>query len=270
MPFVRSVVGWIAWAVATVVCGTLALLVGWIPPRGRYMWPFAQIWSRTFLGITGVRVRGEGPELPTGTPFVFVGNHESLLDIPLVFAALPRPARFMAKKILFHIPFVGWNMWLAGFIPVDRANRKKAIAALESAIRRMKVGNPVLVFPEETRSPEGILLPFQKGAFVLAMKAGIPIVPIGIEGTRHRMRKGGLLVTPGEVVLRWGEPIPTAGLPNSERIPLIVRARAEVQALRGGGAMAAKDVATLPGREELAAATGGAAPPAEPAPTAGE
>jgi 1-acyl-sn-glycerol-3-phosphate acyltransferase len=247
----RSFFGWIAWTLATIVFGSLALFVSWIPPRGRFMWPLARGWSRVFLGITGVRVRGEGPELPADSPFVFIGNHESLLDIPAAFAALPRPARFLAKKILFLIPFVGWNMHLAGFIPIDRGDRRKAVAALDAAARRMRAGNPILVFAEETRTRGGVLLPFQKGGFILAIKAQIPIVPLGIDGTAELMTKGSGVARSGEVVLRWGDPIPTVGLHLHDRNALMATVRGEVQRLRGGGPIIPRDVASAPGREEL-------------------
>jgi len=251
MRLLRSLFAWTAFAIATAVCGTLALFVAWIPPRGHLMWPFARIWSKTFLWTGGIRIKTEGPEVPGDRPFVYVSNHESLLDIPAIFFALPRPARFLAKKILFYIPWVGWNMWLAGFIPVDRANRKRAARAIDAAARRMQTGAPILVFAEETRSPEGTLLPFQRGGFLLAMKARLPIVPVGIDGTRRLLKKGGFILTPGTVTVRWGEPIETASLHHRDRDELIRRVRAEVQRLRGGGEIVPKDVATDPGKEEL-------------------
>ena len=254
----RSTLAWIAFTIASVVCGTLAPIFAFVKPRGRGMRPFARGWSRSFLATSGIRVRGEGPEIPRDRPVVYVGNHESMVDILVLFLALPTPIRFLAKKQLFFIPWVGWNMWAAGFVPIDRTNRRKAVHALEKAAENMKTGVPLLVFPEETRSPDGILLPFQKGGFMLAMRAGATIIPFGIDGARERLRKGGLAITPGEVVVRWGDPIDTAGLSPKERESVMSKTRAAIQELRGGGPMVARDVAEKPGRQELAEAGAGA------------
>ena len=113
------------------VVGTAALFAYWIPPRGRWWFLCARIWSWPFLRAAGIRVETEGPEIDP--PFVYVANHESLLDIPVLLTRLPRSARFLAKKVLFYLPWVGWNMWMAGFVPIDRARRRRARRASRTA-----------------------------------------------------------------------------------------------------------------------------------------
>lgn len=199
----------------------------WTGPRG---------WSRSLLWAGGVEVDFEGLEhLEPGRPAVLVANHESWYDVFALAGHLPVDYRFVGKKALAKVPFFG-PAWLAcGHIPIDRSNRKAAIESLRIAgekIRREKA--VVVMFPEGTRSEDGTLLPFKKGAFVLALDMGVPIIPVGVSGSRALMPKGAFLVRPGRIRVRIGPPIEVDGWTVADRGRLLELARAEVERLRSG------------------------------------
>lgn len=219
-------------AVDTVILGSYGTLVGGIPPRGDWTRKGARLWARIILWSAFVRLQVEGAERVGAGPVVFMSNHESWLDIPALLVAIPGQVRFLAKKTLFGIPFLGWAMRAMGFIPVDRQNRRTAIKSFDEAAARIRAGRSVLVFPEETRTPDGSLLPFQRGGFLIALKAGLPIVPVGIQGARGVMPKKSYVIRPGTIVVRFGEPIPTAGLGVTSKSELMERVRAAIEGLR--------------------------------------
>ncbi len=227
-------------AANTVVFGTYGALVGFIPPRGDWTLAGARWWARGVLLGGFVRLRHEGRErVPRGEPVVFMANHESWLDIPALLAAIPVQVRFLAKKSLFKVPFLGWAIAAMGFIPVDRENRREAVRSFEEAAARIRRGRSVLLFPEETRSMDGNLLRLQRGGFLIAIKAGIPIVPVGIEGAGRCLGKHNYLIRPGTVIVRFGDPIPTAGRGVTEKGVLMERVRVEMERLRGNSGRAA-------------------------------
>jgi 1-acyl-sn-glycerol-3-phosphate acyltransferase len=223
--------------VNTVVSGLLGTIVGFIPPRGDWTLRGARLWARGVLLGGFVRLRSRGRELvPRDTPVVFMSNHESWLDIPALLATIPVQVRFLAKKSLFSWPFFGWAIASMGFIPVDRKNRRDAVKSFEDAAARIRAGRSVLIFPEETRSTDGKLLPFQRGGFLIALKAGIPIVPVGLEGPRRCLPKYNYLVRPGTITVRFGRPVPTAGRGVTGKGPLIDEVRRAIEELRGNTA----------------------------------
>lgn len=236
-----AMLSFVAFGVAnTVVFGTYGALVGFIPPRGDWTLAGARWWARGVLLGGFVRLRREGRErVPRGEPVVFMANHESWLDIPALLAAIPVQVRFLAKKSLFKVPFLGWAIAAMGFIPVDRENRREAVRSFEEAAARIRRGRSVLLFPEETRSMDGNLLPLQRGGFLIAIKAGIPIVPVGIEGAGRCLGKHNYLIRPGTVTVRFGDSIPTAGRGVTEKGVLMERVRAEIERLRGNSGAAA-------------------------------
>jgi len=138
--------------------------------------------------------------------YVFLCNHQSLFDIPVLLATLPVAARFMAKRELFKIPLFGWGLRVGGFIPVERGT-KSAGESFRAGVERLQRGESVLLFPEETRSPDGQLLPFKRGGFLLAQKAGVPVVPVGIRGSIDVRERNSFRIRPGEVRVRYGAPI---------------------------------------------------------------
>lgn len=235
-PVVRllhNVAVWITIVVSTFVFGLPAMFAALVPPRGDHFTRFARGWARTILFVRGVRLTVRHTErLPFGQSAVIVANHASMADVLVLFAGLPVQIRFMAKRSVFRVPFLGWGMAAAGFIPVDRGDARRAQEAVEVALKRLRGGRFVVVFPEETRSRDGELLPFKKGAALLAIRAGLPMVPVGIVGTFHVLPRGTLRTLPGRVVLSVGEPISTAGRTPADREELTQAAREAIVRLR--------------------------------------
>src|ERR1041385_849893 len=160
-----------------------------------------------FVCAVGVRVRVKGTErIPLGT-CLFVANHTSSADAPAVVNAIPRRIAILLKKSLFNYPIVGQAFHLAHFIPVERSKHDSAIASLEKAIQAMKDGQSFLIYPEGTRSPDGRLQDFKKGAVVMAIKAGVPIVPVACSGAHRIMEKRSLVMHPGEILVEFLNPI---------------------------------------------------------------
>jgi 1-acyl-sn-glycerol-3-phosphate acyltransferase len=160
-----------------------------------------------FVRAVGVRVKVLGTErIPPGT-CLFVANHTSSADAPAVVNAIPRRIAILLKKSLFKYPVVGQAFHLAHFIPVERLRHESAIASLEKAIAAMKDGQSFLIYPEGTRSPDGRLQQFKKGAVVMAIKAGVPIVPVACSGAHRIMEKRSLVIHPGEILVEFLRPI---------------------------------------------------------------
>ncbi len=195
-------------------------------------------WMPLALWIAGVKVHVSGQEVldPQGV-YIFAANHQSQFDIPVVETALPREIqiRWLAKKSLFKIPFFGWAMWAAGYIPVDRKNPREGLKSLIEAVEKVRQGASVVIFPEGTRSPDGRLLPFKGGGFVLAVKSGCPVVPVAICGTHKIMPKGRLVARPGTVYVKILSPIPAQGLSLRDKEKLAQKTRESIaKALEAG------------------------------------
>ncbi len=170
-----------------------------------------------FVRAVGVRVRVAGAErIPPGT-CLFVANHTSSADAPAVVGAIPRRIAILLKKSLFNYPIVGQAFQLAHFIPVERSKRDSAMESVEKAIEAMLAGQSFLIYPEGTRSPDGRLQDFKKGAVVMAIKAGVPIVPIVCSGAHRVMEKRSLVIHPGEILVEFLEPIDASKYAFEER-----------------------------------------------------
>ena len=170
-----------------------------------------------FVRAVGVRLRIVGTErIPSGT-CLFIANHTSTVDAPAVVGAIPRRIAILLKQSLFKYPIVGQAFRLAHFIPVDRSKQESAIASLEKAIEAMRGGQSFLIYPEGTRSPDGRLQEFKKGAVVMAIKAGVPIVPIACSGAQRIMRKRSLEIHPGEILVEFLAPIDASQYTFEER-----------------------------------------------------
>jgi len=229
-----TVWGWIVILATTVVFGSLALLTSWVPPRGRLFLFWARAWSRALLFLCRIPSQIEVAHAASGVPqAVFMSNHESLVDIPLLFVAIRQSVRFLAKRSLFFVPFLGWSMWAAGFVPVDRRRTEKAADVFLTLEKRVKVGHSILVFPEGTRSRTGELQPFKRSGFLLAIRTDLPIVPIAVSGARVVVGADSLWIRRAPVTIRIGEPIPTRGLSISDQKALMERVRGEILRLRG-------------------------------------
>ncbi len=240
---------WPAAVLLTIVFSSLAVVLTPLAPRGRPGLYLARVWARLILVVAGARFRVEGREkLDLSKSYVIMANHESLADIPAIIAAVPSRlgGRILAKESLFRIPFLGWAMRSLGFLPVDRVNRATAPELFQKAMGKASGGNSIMLYPEETRTSDGRLLPFQRGGFLIALKAGFPILPVGIEGARILLPPGGKVVQAGTVVtVRIGDPIPTEGLGVSARKDLMQRTRRAIDRLRGPrGHIADRDLET--------------------------
>ena len=169
---------------------------------------FPRAWGKSICLLAGVKVRIEGTEnLTTGQTYIFVGNHVSQFDIFSFQGYFPHDFRWIAKKELFRIPFLGPAMLRSGIVPIDRSHGREALRSLNKAAEQIAEGTSVLIFPEGTRSIDGCLQPFKTGAVMLAIKAGVPVVPIGFIGTYSILPKGKFLANCGEITIRIGSPI---------------------------------------------------------------
>ncbi len=185
----------------------------------------AMLGVRMALWLSGVELEVRGKEkIPYGRAVVYLPNHQGNCDPPAMLAILP-PVLVMVKKEFFRVPILGRGMLARGFIPVDRRNRERAIEAVEQAVERLKAGQSFLAFPEGTRSRDGRLQLLKKGVFVMAMKAGVPLVPVSISGSRKIMPKGKFIIRPGCVRITIHDPIPTAGCSTGDRQVLMERVR---------------------------------------------
>ena len=224
---------WIAMsftAVWTVVMFTMTLfglLVPGEPGRRWQLW-CARTWAAGILWTARcpVDVTRLSAEVPKGG-FLFFSNHASMLDILALFVALKEtPFVFAAKRELFKVPFIGWHLRLAGYVEVDRDNRERVISAYERAAKQIRErGTVVTVYPEGTRSPDGTVRPFKKGAFMLAIESQVPIVPVAVDGAQHALRKHTLRLYGHPIRVVVGAPIETHGLTAADRDELLRRTR---------------------------------------------
>ena len=203
-----SVVGNLYLVLGTVFFATVALLVGWLPPRGNMVYRVARVWSRFLLFFCGVRADAEfETELDPDGRYIYMANHQSLFDIPALIGTLPGQTRFLAKRSLFQIPIFGWAIKLGGFVTIDRADGRRAQEAFAVAAQRLASGTSILIFPEGTRSEDGRLLPFKRGGLLLAIKSGLPIVPVGIRGSLEVQGRRQFSIRPLPVRVHYGSPI---------------------------------------------------------------
>jgi 1-acyl-sn-glycerol-3-phosphate acyltransferase len=216
-------------AAATVVMWTCSLIASLFDPHGNSQHRVARIWGRMLLAAGFIRVRLEGLEkLDPRANYVFVANHASFMDIPALLAALPHQFRFFAKKSLYRIPFLGWHLKRAGHLPVDRSNVRASLKSMSEGARMVAERHiSVLLFPEGGRAPEG-LREFKEGAAYIAIKAGVPIVPVAIVGMRALLPMGSIHLRSGRVTVRIADPVPTAGLKLSDREALTQRMYADI------------------------------------------
>jgi 1-acyl-sn-glycerol-3-phosphate acyltransferase len=216
-------------AIYTIALGALSIASSLFSRTGRFAHHCARAWAWLILATTGVEVQIHGLErVPRGKPFLFVSNHQSIYDIPVLFWYLPFQLRIIAKDSLGRFPVLGWHLARTGHVLVQRHNPGATVFKKVSAL--MRAGHSLLVFPEGTRSRDGVVGKFKGGIFLLAIEAGLPIVPVAIDGTRRVMRKGGLTTCPGDVRVEVFDPIETAGLQAEDARRLADRARHTIAA----------------------------------------
>jgi 1-acyl-sn-glycerol-3-phosphate acyltransferase len=230
--FLRALATVLFIAVVTTLGSLWGLLLRLRDPTGDRVLDLARGWSGWVVSFAGVKIVVDNrANLDTKQPYVFMANHASSLDIWALFRVIPRRVRMIAKKQLGRIPLFGWVMWAGRFIFIDRKNGVAARRSIDEAGRRIHDGDSVVIFPEGTRTRDGTLGPFKKGGFHLAVKAGVPIVPVALRGTRELMPRGSLLLRSGTITAVIGEPIPTQGLSEEERANLNDRVRSAVEAM---------------------------------------
>lgn len=195
-----------AWTTVLFPLCVVLMVAKW--DAGAALWVVRRLWSPVLLWAGGAKLSVTGAEqVPTDRPCIYVSNHQSTIDIPTLFIALPVEFRFVAKHSLKYVPVLGWYMSLAKFVFIDRSNHKRALKSLEAAAAQVRGGSSIVMFPEGTRSETRAILPFKKGPFALAMAAKVPLVPVAIEGSGQLMPKDSWNITPGPIRVAIGAPI---------------------------------------------------------------
>jgi 1-acyl-sn-glycerol-3-phosphate acyltransferase len=221
--FVQAIVLtlWLAFWVTVTGLSAILTLNGEVP-----LMMARRFWAPLHWRLTGSPLQVEPlPDIDWSQPHIFLMNHQSALDIPVAFAVLPVNIRFIAKHVLKWVPFLGWYMMMTGMIFINRSNRRESLRSLKKAGERIRAGSNILIFPEGTRSKDGRILPFKRGALVLALEARVPIVPVAIEGTGSVLPVGGLWLRHHPIRVKVGHPISTTGRGGEERDALVREVR---------------------------------------------
>lgn len=243
----RKVVAAVWLVSSTITMSLFALLIALFGDRQETIHGLARLWSRMYLAVAGIKVRVDGLERIMSPPYVFMCNHQSALDIYALLARLPLSFKWIAKRQLFSIPVVGWAMRKAGYISIDRENAREALKAIEEASRKIREGTNIIIFPEGTRSADGQLLPFKKGGFTLALRAMVPVVPIGIYGSSVLQPKGSSLPRQkGVIYIEIGDPMVLEGMDRSQKTRVMDDVRANIEALMARGVSVRAGTGTAP------------------------
>jgi len=217
------------WTLLMMLAGLPLSLISpdWLHNWGRW-------WAHGGLLLAGVRLKVSGTEhIPGDRPAIFMPNHASNVDILVMYAGHPGQFRWLAKVELFRIPIFGLTMRRAGYIPIDRSDRRKAIVSMGEAARRIADDTSVIIFPEGTRTPDGRLQPFKKGGFMLARQSGVRIVPVAIRGSYQVMAKHSLRIRPGRIELEFFPPVESDGEPTRPVEALMDEVRRPIAAALG-------------------------------------
>ncbi|HEX3092978.1 MAG TPA: lysophospholipid acyltransferase family protein [Candidatus Angelobacter sp.] len=213
----------------TAVLGCVSLIVSLFDPTGERQQNVARLWSRMILWTVGAKVQVEGlDKVDISKPQVYVVNHLSAFDIPVLYSYLPFQFRILAKKELFRYPFMGWHLRRSGQIPVVLENPKASVRSLNLAVAAIRKGNSLVIFPEGGRAANGQLQPFMGGAFYAAVKAQVDVVPIVLIGTYEMLKMNSFHIKPGSVQMVVGTPISTAGMSTRDIAKITEQARAVI------------------------------------------
>jgi len=224
--FLRALFLILTAAVCTAVLGPMALASCFLDRSWRWFSFFQSLWGEWLLRTNGIRLRVDGMEnLKKDQSYILISNHASILDIPALISAAPFPVRFLAKKSLLWFPIFGWVLYFSGHILIDRQSAQSALRSLKKAPSLLKKGISIIVFPEGTRSPDGEVKEFKRGAFLLAQYSKFLVVPISISGTYDMLPRHGWCFWPGTINIRMGEPIPTRDLSHQKSKDLMRRVR---------------------------------------------
>ncbi len=221
---IRTIFVWFCIVVAGAIIGSLCILCYPLNPSGRLNHHLARLWAKVALWANGVKVKVVGLEqIPGQGPYVFMSNHQGSYDIFALLGHLPFQFKWLAKREIFSIPILGWAMKATGYISIDRQGNRDTVKAMKRAAEKIHQGMSVVIFPEGSRSPDGLIQPFKKGGFTLAIKSQVPIVPIAISGSREIIQKGSMRVYPGSISIRIDRPVETEGSTMKAREPLMER-----------------------------------------------
>ena len=225
MKIARTLFFYVVLIFSIIFLGLICMASAFINPA----WPhrIAGFWGRLNIWAAGVKVRVDGAEnLDPAQPYVFAANHQGWFDIFAILGYLPVPFSWLAKEELFKIPILGRAMKASGYISIDRGDRRKALASMTEAAVKIKNGTSVFIFPEGTRSADGLVRGFKKGGFILGIKSQQPIVPVSISGSYLILPKTSLVINPGgRIHITIGKPIATDGMDMKSRDPLLARVR---------------------------------------------
>jgi len=214
---------------ATAALSMIAIIVAFFSRTGNPVHIIARIWSKSILFVSGIKVDVDGlANIDPGKSYIYMANHRSNFDIPVLLSCLPIQFRWLAKAELFKIPIFGRAMSGAGYVKIDRSNRESAFRSIDEVAAKMKNGVSVMIFPEGTRSQDGKVKPFKKGGFVMAVDTGAPIVPVILRGTRSIMTKGNWRINPDKVTLSIEKPIDTSGFTRDTKENLIKKVRSVI------------------------------------------
>jgi 1-acyl-sn-glycerol-3-phosphate acyltransferase len=210
----------------TVFMAVIAILVSFVTAGGETAHKVGRIWAKCILALSNIRVTVKGlSNLKPGRSYIYMANHMSNFDIPVLQAYLPVQFRWLAKAELYKIPIFGYAMKRAGYISIDRSDRKSAIESLNKAVKIIRDSVSVIIFPEGTRSRTNNVQPFKKGGFFLAVDSGVPIIPIIIHGTGRIMPKKQMLIKPGNVTIEISKPIESSNYTRKTKNDLIKKVR---------------------------------------------
>ena len=210
----------------TIFMAVMAILVSFVTAGGDTAHKVGRIWAKCILALSNIRVIVKGlSNLKPGRSYIYMANHMSNFDIPVLQAYLPVQFRWLAKAELYKIPIFGYAMKRAGYISIDRSDRKSAIESLNKAAKIIRDGVSVIIFPEGTRSRNNNVQPFKKGGFFLAVDSGVPIIPVIIHGTGRIMPKNQISIKPGNVTLEISKPIESSDYTRKTKNNLIEKVR---------------------------------------------
>ncbi len=223
---IRSILLWISIAISTVGLSMLAFITFPFDRDGNIVHHYARWWAKIQLLVSGVRVKVWGlGHIGKEPSYVYMANHQGSFDIFALLSCLPVQFRWIAKKELFSIPVLGWAMGAANYISIDRSGKRQALESIERAAGKIRGGVSVVIFPEGTRSRDGSIQPFKRGGFTLALKSGVPIIPITIDGSRDVMPRDSMRVRPGEIRVTIDRAIETTLYSLKERDVLMERVK---------------------------------------------
>jgi 1-acyl-sn-glycerol-3-phosphate acyltransferase len=221
---IRTIFLLLFWGFSILIVGPFLLLITLITRSANFMYRVATSLAIGGVRLVGVKIDVRGLEhLQHGCSYIYMSNHVSNLDPPVLIPSVPGRCSVLVKKEVFRIPILGFAMKVARLVPVDRSNREAAIESVRAAAEVLRHGLSMVIFPEGTRSMDGRLLPFKKGPFHLAKEAGVPVVPVTILGTAELWPKGTLAMKSGTATLVFHPPIDPAGFADREQLMVAVR-----------------------------------------------